>query len=587
MRSFLKIFFASFLSLIVFCLVVFFFFAFIIASAASSDKPSIEDDAVLVLDLSKPVSEQAVEEPLAMLTGNDDGNMPGLYDVVRMLNYAKTDDKIKGLYIKANGNVNGYATSQTLRSAIEDFKKSKKFVIAYGEVMSQQAYYVASAANKVYCHPEGGMEWSGMSVTLLFMKNLLEKLEIQPQIFYAGKFKSATEPFRETKMTDANRIQTKAFLEDLFSNLLMATSASRNIDTATLRQLADDAAIQTAKDAVKYKLIDGVKYDDQIRAEMLKHLGQNTEKEKINFVSLGKYAKAINFRKSGSTDKVAIIYAEGDIVDGKKQENMIASEEYVKLLRKARLDKNVKAIVLRVNSPGGSALASDVIWREIILAKKIKPVVVSMGDYAASGGYYISCAADSVFAEPGTLTGSIGVFGIIPNLQGFFNNKLGITFDGVKTSKYADMGGVSRPLNEFEKRMVQASVDTVYATFKNRVANGRKLKPDFVDSIAQGRVWTGKRAVEIGLVDRLGNMNTAIQAAAKLAKLKDFSTREYPEKESFFEKLMGGSTESAIKESALKAEIGDEYYLLLKQMKQVKQLFNTPQARLPFDMQIK
>lgn len=586
MRTFLKIFFASFVALVVFSIIVLLVGVWIISSALTPSKPDIGSKAVLVLDLSKDYPEQAKDNPISSLSGDPTNNVPGLYDVIRMLHYAKTDSSIRGLYIKADDNENGFGSSEELRNAILDFKQSKKFVIAYGKAMNQRSYYVATAADKIYCHPNGGVDWGGFSVTLLFMKGLLDKLGIEPQVFYAGKFKSATEPFRVTKMTDPNRIQTTDMLNDLYGNFLSHTSKARHVDTATLHQLANTGKIQTANDALQNNLVDGLKYDDEVKAEIVKRLGQS-EKDKINFITLGTYADAADFRKNDGDDKIAIIYAQGDIVDGKGQSGEIGSDDFVNIIRKARLDDDIKAIVFRVNSPGGSALASDEIWREITLAKKRKPVVVSMGDYAASGGYYISCAADSIFADANTITGSIGVFSILPNMQPFFNNKLGITFDGVKTAPYADMGSATRPLTETEKRFLQSSVDSIYNTFKQRVANGRKAAPVFIDSIAQGHVYTGARAITLKLVDKTGTLQDAIDCAARMAKLKTYRTREYPEKKSFLEELLNSSSYTkSSSEEVIKEKIGIQQYDMLQQVKKLQDIMKAPQARLPFDIKI-
>ena len=450
MKSFLKTFFASFLALIIFSVLVVIIGFWILSNVLQPDKPNIGSKGVLVLDLTKTYDEQEKNNPIASLTGDETANNPGLYDVVRMLHYAKSDSSIKGLYIKGGYNANGFASSEELRKAVLDFKESKKFVIAYGETMDQKSYYVSTAADKIYCHPQGGIDWDGFSITFLFMKGLLDKLGIEPQVFYAGKFKSATEPFRFTKMSDPNRLQTTDMLNDLYATFLQATSEARNIDTATLHELSNTGAIRTANDALSNKLIDGLKYDDEVKDELINKIGIK-DKDKINFVSLSKYASAANYKSTKGNDEIAIIYAAGDIVGGKGEDGQIGSDKFIDLIRKARLNDDIKAIVFRVNSPGGSSLASDAIWREITLAKKVKPVVVSMGDYAASGGYYISCNADSVFADAATITGSIGVFSLLPNMQHLFNDKLGITFDGVKTAPYADMGGINRPLQMLKK----------------------------------------------------------------------------------------------------------------------------------------
>jgi protease-4 len=583
MRNFFKIFFASLLALIIFSLVGFLILVGIISSAATSGKPDINSDAVLVVDLTKQYKEQKDESILSSFTSNSDNDIPGLYDVVRMIDYAKTDNSVKGIYIKCDDNANGYAASEELRNALIDYKKSKKFVIAYGDVISQKAYYVATAADKVYCNPKGLLDWRGMASTLFFVKGALERLEIQPQIFYAGKFKSATEPLREYQMTEANRLQTSIYLNDMYSRLLTAVAEKTGVDTATLHNLANRGAIKTAYDALNYKLIDAVKYDDEVKSEIIGKLGIK-DTAKINYVSLGKYAKAVNFKKTGE-GRIALIYAEGEIKDGRGEDGEIGSDDYRNLIRKVRLDKNIKAIVFRVNSPGGSALASEEIWREITLAKKAKPVVVSFGDVAASGGYYISCNADSIFAQPNTITGSIGVFGIIPNMKNFFNKKLGVTFDAVKTGPFADMLSVNRPLNEPEKMFIQNTIDTIYTAFKGRVSEGRKLSLTVVDSIAQGRVWTGQRALQIRLVDRIGNINDAINCASRMAKLKDYTLREYPEKKNFFEKILN-DYKNDVKVKTIKEEIGEEQYAIFKQLKNIRKMVAIPQARMPFEVNI-
>ncbi len=583
MKSFFKIVLASLVALVIFCVLSFIVMLVFVSIAASSDKPNIASKSVLVLDLTKEMKEQLQEDVLGSFTGNDDSNIPGLFQTVRLIENAKNDDKISGIYIKCIDNVNGFAASDELRNALLDFKKSNKFVVAYGDVISQKGYYIANVADRVYCNPKGTLDWRGMAANLFFMKGTLEKLEIEPQIFYAGKFKSATEPLRERQMTEANKIQTSVYINDIYSRMLLAASQKTKTDTAVLHALANNGTIQTATDAYNNKLLDGLKYDDEVKSEIIAKLGLK-ETERINFLSMGKYAKAISFPSTGS-DRIAVIYADGEIVDGKGGSDEVGSETYRNLIRKARLDKNVKAIVLRVNSPGGSALASEVIWREITIAKKDKPVVVSFGDVAASGGYYISCNADSIFAQPNTITGSIGVFGVIPNMQKFFEGKLGVTFDGVKTGPYADMLTVSRPLNPAERSFIQNSIDTIYGAFKGRVAEGRKLSLIMVDSIAQGRVWTGSDASKIGLVDRIGNVKDAINCAARMSKLKSFSIKEYPEKKTFLEELFEtAKTDVSVK--MVKEEIGNEQYFLMKKLKQVKQMMGIPQAKLPFTLEI-
>ena len=577
MRNFFKIFFASLLALVVFTLLAVFFLVAMVGGITSKDKPRVAAKSVIVLDLGQHYEEQVKQDPFSVFSG-DDKDIPGLYDVIRLLNKAKIDKNVSGIYIIANNNPNGFAASEELRNALKDFKTSGKFILAHGDVITQKAYGVANIADKIYVSPHGYVEWAGYSVELAFMKGTLQKLEIEPQIFYAGKFKSATEPLRTDEMTPENELQTSVWLNDLYNDLLLKTSEVRKIDTATLHQLANEAKIQNAKDAVDYKLVDAVKYDDELKDEIKTKLGIG-KYDKINFITINTYLAATDIHKR-SGEKIALIYAEGNIVDGKADEG-IGGETYRNLIRKARLDKTIKAIVFRVNSGGGSSMASEAVWRELALAKQEKPVVVSFGDVAASGGYYISCAADSIFALPTTITGSIGVFGIIPNMQAFFKNKLGVTFDGVKTAPYADAGAIYRPLNEKEKNIVQANVDMIYSQFKQRVADGRKKDTSYVDSIAQGRVWTGLRAKEIGLIDRFGGIEDAIRSAAAKAKLTEYSVREYPEPKNIFEQIFGKSDPLNYSEK-MKEELGAENYTIYLEMKRVKEMSNTVQARLPF-----
>lgn len=582
MRGFFKMFFASFLALFVFVMIIFFFILAIVGAAVSKDKPEVASNSVLMLDLSKVYPEKTQSDPFAELTG--EGDQVSLFNVLRLIQHAKTDDKIKGIYIDANSNANGFAASNEIRNALIDFRKTKKFVIAYGDVMSQTAYFVASAADKVYVNPVGDFDWRGLTVVLPFVKGTLDKLGIETQIFYAGKFKSATEIFRVDQMTPENRLQTMEWLGDIYSYMLAKTAESRNLDSATLRQLANAATIETPQDAVNAKLIDAAKYDDQVKDEIKNRLGLG-KTDKMNMLSVAQYDESVNLRTSKS-DRIAVIMAEGDIVDGEGEAGNIGGDHYRRMIRKARLDKSVKAIVMRVNSGGGSALASENIWRELQMAKQDgKPVVVSFGDVAASGGYYIAAGADSIFANPNTITGSIGVFGVIPNMQAFFKNKLGVTFDQVNTATYADAGGVHRALNEKERQLIQNSIDRIYTQFKQRVSAGRKKDVASVDSIAQGRVWSGMDAVQIGLVDRIGNLQDAVNAAAKLAKLKEYSLRQFPEAKSWLDNLFDKKKSEPA--AYLRTELGEENYRVYRQMIRVKQMTESVQARLPFDFSIR
>jgi protease IV len=578
MSSFFKMFFASLLSIIVFCLVAIFLLLAVVSQFTSKEKPEVAKNSVLLLDLGEHFKEQHESQPFNALS--QEGDVPGLFDVIRLIQHAKTDDDISGIYIKADNNANSFASSNEIRNALLDFKKSKKFVLAQGDVMSQQAYFIASAADKVYVNPAGQLEWSGYSVTLPFLKGMLDKLEIKAQIFYAGKFKSATEIFRVDKMTPENRLQTLEWLGDMYRYFLVQAGKSRGIDTATLHSLANNAAIQTPQDAVTNKLIDGVKYDDQVKDEIKRKLGIG-KYDKMNLLPLNSYNESVSLRKTGS-DRIAVIYAEGDIVDGMGSNSNIGGDNFRNIIRKARLDKSIKGIVLRVNSGGGSALASENIWRELQLAKADnKPVVVSFGDVAASGGYYISCGADSIFANPNTITGSIGVFGIIPNMESFFKDKLGVTFDGVKTAPYADAGGVYRPLNETEQKLVQAGVDRIYLQFKQRVAQGRKKEVAYIDSIAQGRVWSGEDALQLGLVDKLGNLQDAINCVSRMTKLESYGIKEFPERQSWINEFL--NKKKSEPEAMVKQQVGEENFRIYQQLIRIREMTGSVQARLPFD----
>ena len=582
MNSFLKIFLACLLALVLFTVAAFFLLIGMAGSLASSEKPTVGNKAILVVNLDETFQEIAEENPIAEITSGEENKTPALYDLLRVIRHAKSDSAVKGIYLRCGSNANGFATGEAIREALADFKSSNKFVIAYGDVITQGGYRVANVANKIYCNPKGGVDWRGYAMQLLFLKGTLEKLDIQPQIFYAGKFKSATEPFRETKMTDANRQQTTELMNGLYEHLLLQTAEARKLDTATLHRYANENLIRSADDALKYGLVDGLKYDDEVKDEIKQRTGSG-KYDKLNFISVGKYIKAVDYKKTGK-NKIAVIYAQGDIIDGKGEKETIGSESYRALVRKARLDKDIKAIVFRINSGGGSALASEVIWRELTLAKADKPVIVSFGDVAASGGYYLACNADSIFAEHNTITGSIGVFTLIPNMQGFFNKKLGITFDGVKTSPDADAMSVSKPLTESQKRFLQNDIDSTYHTFKSRVAEGRKLSIEYVDSVGQGRVWIGSKALELGLVDRIGGLDEAIACAARMAKITDYRLREYPDKRNFLDMIFGSKEQAP--QAAIRQELGEDGFRIYQQIKKTKNMSGKAQARMAFELVI-
>ena len=582
MQQFFKTFLAALLALFFFAILGFFLILGMIGGAASKSATPIKSNAVLVLDVSKPYLEQPISNFSQIILEKTSKEIPSLFQVVQSIRKAKLDDKIKGIFIVANANANGMASSQEIRNALNEFKTGNKFIIAHGDMMTQSAFSIANIANKIYVTPEGSFEWKGFGVTNLFFKGLLDKMQIKPQIFYAGKFKSATEPFRVDKMTDENKVQTKSWLQDTYQLFIQQSAAARNMDSSKLISWANTGFIDEPRAAAKNKLIDGVKYIDEVRKELSESLKLEAGQD-INFVSIGEYAATLNSEKV--KEKVALIYASGDIIDGKGETDEIGSQTYIDLLRKAREDESVKAIVVRINSGGGSALASDNIHREMSLAKAKKPLIVSFGDVAASGGYYMACNADSIFAQPNTITGSIGVFGIIPDFSAFMKNKLGVTADEVTTSPLGNSVSTTRPMNDLEKKMIQKSIENIYKRFKQVVSEGRKRDTAYIESIAQGRVWSGIKAKEIGLVDALGGLSDAIQSAAKKAKLNNYEVVEYPEKKSFLEQIFNFSLEPDTQISLRKA-LGEEQYYLFKQMRSVQNMSNIPQAKMPFEIKI-
>jgi len=578
MKSFFSSFFAALLAILVFSIGgVMLLIGF--AAAFSSDvEVTVPTNAVLVIDLNDNFTEKEVSDPFTELMNPGTGKIPSLTSVIGLIQHAKKDSNIKGIYIKCQQNSNGYASSEELRKALVDFKKSNKFIFAYGETISQKGYWVGNVANQIYTHPQGGIEFSGFSLETIFLKGMLDKLDVQMQVFYAGKFKSATEPFRYTKMSDANKQQTGVWLNGLYDHFINSVASARQIAPEKLKALVNEAKIQSAQDALSNGLVDGLIYDDQLKKIIAKKL-KGVKENDIPFIAVKEYAKSVPLRGTGA-GKIAVVYADGDIVMGKGVKGSIASDDFRMLLQKIRADESIDALVLRVNSPGGSALASDIIWREIELIKGKIPVVVSMGDVAASGGYYIASGADSIYADANTITGSIGVFTVIPNISGFMNNKLGISFDGVKTAPYADAPTVTRPLNSMEQKILQSGVDSIYHTFKSRVSKGRKKSMEYVDSIAQGRVWLGSDAIKVGLVDRIGTLNDALASAAKMAKLKGYSIKQYPESKSFIEDLIE-DYKDYVKVKSIESEIGASQWQIFQNLKTVQQMVGAPQARMP------
>lgn len=542
---------------------------------------ALKDNAVLKLDLNGIISDRGTRNPLGDLDLGPfmpKGNI-GLNDIITNLQKAKSDPKIKGIYLEVGSPSAGFATLEEIRNALLDFKSSKKFIYTYAEGYSQKGYYVATVADKVLLNPQGGMEIKGLSTQLMFFKNMLEKLNVEVQIFRHGKFKSAIEPFMLDKMSDANRAQVEIYLGSIWNQMVKGIGEQREISADAINAMADNMSVRSPEDALSMKLVDGLEYEDEVLSGIRKKLSIK-EKDKINFVSLENYLNSGN-KINTSSNRIAVIYASGEIESGDGEDNSIGSDRIAKAIREARLDDDIKAIVLRVNSPGGSALASDVIWRETVLAKKAKPFVVSMGDVAASGGYYISCAADRIFAQPNTITGSIGVFGLIPNAQKALSEKLGITIDTVNTNKHSDVGTILRGVTKEEHAYIQQGVEKIYDVFITKVGEGRNMQKSDVDSIGQGRVWSGADAVKIGLVDELGGLNEAVSYAAKKAKLKDYKIKDYPKRKEPLLEMLGASQEE-METRAIKSKLGEQY-IYLQQLKHVLGSKGV-QARLPYEM---
>jgi protease-4 len=506
----------------------------------------------------------------------------GLSDIIASIQQAKKDSKIKGIYIPQAGYSNGMATTEAIRNALIDFKKSGKFIYSYGDIYTQKGFYLVSVADKSYLNPKGFIELMGFGTRLTFFKGMLDKIGIEVQAFHRGKFKSAFDPLVRTDMSDENRQQITELLGDVYNHFLDEVSKSRGIDRATLHMYIDSAMIQNPSDAKKYGIISDVKYYDEVLNELATKSGV-ANSSKLHFAKIKDYVKTL--KKSDDDNQIAIVYAQGNIVDGKGDENSIGGDKYAKIFRELREDKDVKAIVLRINSGGGSALASEVMWREISLTKAVKPVIVSFGDVAASGGYYIACNSDRIFAQPNTITGSIGVFGLIPNGQKLLNDKLSVTFDEVRITKHGVMNVGYKPLDEFESKFIQRSIDSTYETFLTRVANGRKQTFAQIEEKAEGRVWSGVQAIKIGLVDEIGSLDDAVSYAAKKANIKAINTVNYPKEKELIEKVLE-NMEGQQETKMIEKNLGKEYATLYKQFLSLKTMIgiHNLQTRMPYDL---
>lgn len=592
MKQFFKFLFASlfgtFLALILIVAVLFGVIGAIATSAKSDKEVSVKENSILYINFEEQVSDRTVNDPFENFDWNTFESIPqlGLNDILENLEKAKEDDRIKGIFMDLTVVDLGMARMNEVRDALLDFKSSGKFIYTYGDVMGQRAYYLASVSDKIYANPAGIIQLTGLSAQPVFLKGALDKLEIEMQVIRHGKFKSAIEPFTRENMSEANRLQTKTFVYSLWTTMVNEISESRDLTPERINSLADGLSIESPQDAENSGLIDGVMYRDEVLAE-LKELTEIEEGKKLKFVKMKKYTNVKLDDEDKSLEdyknKIAVIYAAGEIRYGKSESGIMGSKTIAKAIEKARKDENVKSIVLRVNSPGGSSLASDIIWRQVMLAKEDKPVIVSMGNLAASGGYYISCGADKIIADENTITGSIGVFGLVPNAKGFFNNKLGITFDTVNTNTYADMGNGVRPLKTVETMYIKNMIERIYDDFVSKVAEGRSMTFAEVDSIAQGRVWTGSDALEIGLVDEIGGLTRAIDVAAEIAELENYTIYELPEQKNAFEDLakqLGDNLESKMA-SKYFGEYFSEFNSIYKNLTEFGIY-----ARMPYDYNI-
>ena len=558
--------------------------------ASGNAAQNVEKNSVFVLNLSGTISEQGSENPLSMFTGDNSLNS-GLNDILSSIKKAKANDDIKGIYIEAGALATNYATLQEIRNALADFRKSGKWIVAYGDFYTQGAYYVASVANKVYINPKGIVDWHGIGAQTMFYKDFMAKFGVKWEVVKVGTFKSATETFTEEKMSDANRLQTKTFIDGTWRNVCNAVSKSRGISVDSLNSYADSyLALQATETLVKAKMVDGMMYGDQVK-DAVKKIMKLDKDDNISQLTLNDMLNVKGGKVEGS--EIAVYYAEGDIVQDPKaatmfgNNNYIASRKVCKDLEDLMNDDDVKAVVVRINSGGGDAYASEQMWHQMSELRKVKPVVVSMGDYAASGAYYMSAPASWIVAQPNTLTGSIGIFAVIPDLSGLVTTKLGVRFDEVKTNRNSTFGNLmARPFNAEEKAMLQASVNRGYSLFRQRVAEGRRLPVESVEKIAQGRVWLATDALNIKLVDQLGGIDDAVKKAAQLAKLKDYYTSDYPAAASWMDAMLNSmSSSGTYLDEQLRQTLGDFYqpFTMLRSIDKREAI----QARIPYAISIK
>ncbi|RSK36318.1 signal peptide peptidase SppA [Hymenobacter metallilatus] len=584
MRQFFKYVLATLTGLVLFAGVGLLLLVVIIAAAASSDKEvTVASNSVLELKLDKPIGEREFDNPFSGFTGGQSSTI-GLDELKAAIRRAKQDDDIKGIFLNLELVQGGMASMEEIRQELLAFKKAGKFIVSYTDAQSEKSYYLASVADKLYLNPQGTLEFNGLSSETMYYKNLFDKLGVQAQIFRVGSFKSAVEPFFRTNMSDSARLQTSSFLNSLNSSMLAEVAAARKIAPARLQVISDSMLVHNADDAKRLGLVTDLGYYDQATDYIKGKLG--VEKDgKLSLIELSDYKKSADEEGSTSGNRIAVVYAEGDIVTGKGANESIGSTRFAEAIRKARLDKNVKAVVLRVNSPGGSSLASDIIYREVMLTKKVKPIIASMSDVAASGGYFIAMGCDTIVAHPTTITGSIGVFGVLPNIEPFLRDKIGITTDRVTTGKFSDFPTITRALTPFEQQQFQSEINRIYADFTTKAAQGRNMPVERLRRLASGRVWSGTEAKARGLVDVLGSMDDALRIAARRAKLKegDYRIQKLPRQKSFAENLFSSFSEEA-RLRMVREEMGP-MYPMYQQYKKLSEMKGA-QMRMPFEVNV-
>ncbi len=586
---------ATLVGLIVFFGLIFFIFAGIIAAASQDTEVEVKENSVLHLKLNKPIVERDPDDPFSNLPfPGMDNSVLGLLEVRNTIKAAKEDENIQGIYLDASIAPGGFASLEEIRNDLIDFKESGKFIISYSDYLTERAYYVASVADELYIHPDwGSVEFNGFMIETVFIKETLDKIGVEPEIFKVGDFKSAVEPFTRTSMSDSSRAQTKSFLNSLYDTYLDRIATSTSISQNQLRNLADSMKIREPQDAVDAQLVTGLRYPDEVRDLLREKLGieesaeeEDDDDDDINFISVEKYNTALKAESPDySRNRVAVIVASGSIVDGEGDANSIGGDKFAKEIRKAREDDNVKAIVIRINSGGGSALASDKMWREVLLAKQEKPVIASMSDVAASGGYYMAMGCDTIVAHPNTVTGSIGIFSVFFNVEEMVD-KIGVDTEIVQTSEFADIFSPTKPMSEAERRILQANIEQGYETFTSKAAEGRNMSVEQLKKVASGRVWSGTEALERDLVDVLGGLDQAIAIAVEKAGLEedDYRVKYYPEQKDVFQQIMEELGQE-VSTQLLKRELGDAF----PYVQQIRQLRNLQgiQARMPFEMEIK